>query len=138
MRTESEKSNRVESSVLSGVNSFRIEPKRSGNNVDISFDFRKMEINVDVKILENLETREELSSIILKHIKKRGYSITVELTTSFLSEGGTREYFVTLGREELKNLSDRNLAELIDTKLNSLLDKAHKKFLKKSKLPVFS
>ena len=138
MRTESEKCNRVESSVLSGANSFRIEPRNSENNVDISFDFRKMEINVDVKILENLETREELGSIILKHIKKRGYSITVELTTSFMSDGGTREYFVTLEREELINLSDENLAELIDNKLNSLLDKAHKKKMNKSKLPVFS
>ncbi|MFA8344288.1 MAG: hypothetical protein ACEPO8_15045 [Rhodothermaceae bacterium] len=139
MRTESAKSNLRQDSVLNGVNSFRIEPKNSSsNNVDISFDFRKMEINVDMKILENPETREELVSLVLKHIKKRNYSTTVELTTTFISDKGSKEYFVTMGVDDIKNKSDKELISLVETKFNSLLDKAHKNFLKKSNLPVFS
>jgi len=139
MRTESAKSNLRQDSVLNGVNSFRIEPKNSSsNNVDISFDFKKMEINIDMKILENSETREELVALVLKHIKKRSYSTTVEITTTFITERGSKEYFVTIDVEDIKNKSDKELTTLVETKFVSLLEKAHKKFFKKSNLPVFS
>lgn len=139
MRTESAKSNLRQDSALNGVNSFRLEPKNSSsNNVDISFDFRKMEINVDMKILEDAETREELMRLVFKHIKKRNYSTAVELTTTFISDKGSKEYFVTMDINDIRKKSDKDLISFIETKFHSLLDKAHKNFLKKSNLPVFS
>lgn len=139
MRIESEKSNLRQDSALNGVNSFRLEPRNSAsNNVDISFDFRKMEINVDYKILENYETREELISLVLKHIKKRGCSIDLELTTTFSSGKSSREYFIAITKEKIKDKSDKDLTTILNIAVESLVDKAHKKKLKKSKLPVFS